>query len=246
MDQPSENALVSAILDRTPDAVRAAHEALSGRRDLVKCGRPAKSTPSCGQVRARFLSSCSAHATPAEHAKADVERAGLTALVAQWSASLAPVCHSWDVTEFDRRSVANLAVLSDDELRQARHAYDLIWRWQQGRCAVCGEQAALVEPGWWSDSGFALDHDHRTALVRGYLCVSCNVSEPHGDGGDFTKYRDRPPAVMLGVIARYEHPFYGLVRPELHLDPTTYDPANAAAYRLLGRFAKHMDTAAPR
>ena len=64
-----------------------------------------------------------------------------------------------------------------------------------GRCAVCGYQVrGLIE-----------DHDHRTGLVRGYLCASCNRREPYPKHADlFDPYRERPPAVVLGVVRYYE------------------------------------------
>ncbi|MEU7972177.1 endonuclease domain-containing protein [Micromonospora sp. NPDC049089] len=132
------------------------------------------------------------------------ETARLTAMVDEWRAGLTPACHDWPVTDEDRTAVAQLPALPDDELAAARHVHDLIYRWQRGRCAVCGggRSGELV-----------LDHDHVTALVRGWLCRGCNVSEAHSDGGNFAKYRDRPPAVMLGVTARYVDPWYGLAEP---------------------------------
>jgi len=164
-------------------------------------------------MRARFSPSCPAHSTADERAAAGAEIARLTALVGEWSASLAPACHAWPVTDAARSAVAALADI-DDELLQARHAQDVIWQWQQGRCAVCGCQAQQHASDWWDHSGYVVDHDHHTALVRGWLCRSCNTSEPHCDRGDFTKYRAQPPAAMLGIAVRYEHPWYGLVDPQ--------------------------------
>ena len=104
----------------------------------------------------------------------------------------------------DRAGLFRLASGGPDELRarrEARAGYRLIdWdgvdaltEWQQHRCAVCGyDQDELV-----------IDHDHRTALVRGLLCSLCNHREGQGGGALFDAYRARPPAVILDVEEVY-------------------------------------------
>jgi hypothetical protein len=57
-----------------------------------------------------------------------------------------------------------------------------------------------------------IDHDHDTGLVRGMLCVGCNLTEPN-NAGPFTVYRERPPAALLGIRARFNHPVYGWAEP---------------------------------
>jgi hypothetical protein len=62
------------------------------------------------------------------------------------------------------------------------------------RCAICGQRFDRA----------VNDHDHRTGLVRGLLCVGCNISE----GTNWTStavqlYRERPPAAILGVQIYY-------------------------------------------
>lgn len=77
---------------------------------------------------------------------------------------------------------------------------DVLARWQDGRCAVCGRHADLV-----------CDHDHATGLVRGWLCRSCNATEGRNQQPDtiFTRYRERPPAAILGLVVRYLDPVAG-------------------------------------
>ena len=98
-----------------------------------------------------------------------------------------PACHVWPVP--DRLPVS----LS----RATRIVFMLNW-WQRGRCAICGH-TTYVE----------LDHDHQTDAVRGLLCRPCNVREgfdKRGIGDSpllFAAYRQRPPAVILGLRGRY-------------------------------------------
>lgn len=85
-----------------------------------------------------------------------------------------------------------------------------IRKWQDCRCAVCGVHRPNLphKPGrrW---SGLDEDHDHETGDVRGYLCPRCNVRESRCSDPVFDLYRQRPPAKILGILARYgwvEHP----------------------------------------
>jgi hypothetical protein len=72
--------------------------------------------------------------------------------------------------------------------------------WQDGRCAICGKTRDLV-----------CDHDHETGLVRGWLCHSCNTTEGTNQEPDtiFARYRERPPAAILGITTRYLNPVTG-------------------------------------
>jgi hypothetical protein len=80
-------------------------------------------------------------------------------------------------------------------------------RWQNGRCAICGRVSDLV-----------CDHDHETGLVRGWLCRSCNTTEGRNKEPDtiFARYRERPPAAILGLTIRYLNPATGeYAQPQL-------------------------------
>jgi hypothetical protein len=65
--------------------------------------------------------------------------------------------------------------------------------WFPELCAIClhGE-------------GEVVDHCHRTGLVRGYLCWSCNRREGRASYDPFRAYRRRPPAVIVGWTYQYD------------------------------------------
>ncbi|MEV7547992.1 endonuclease domain-containing protein [Amycolatopsis sp. NPDC089917] len=78
----------------------------------------------------------------------------------------------------------------------------LLQRWQDGRCAICGEREKLYQ-----------DHDHDSGLVRGLLCQSCNT----GENGSpiWEKYRERPPCRILRLEFRYFDPNLADYAPDL-------------------------------
>ncbi|MFD7109202.1 endonuclease domain-containing protein [Streptomyces microflavus] len=127
-----------------------------------------------------------------------------------------PVCWSWDTRTPE----------SQDDARSTLRA------WHGGRCAVCG----------YRDGRLVEDHDHETGLIRGLLCRSCNGREPHDDGL-FRKYRERPPAHILGIHLRYWDPFHGWAQPRA-IASNQFDthPAYALASRLAARLQPDGDT----
>jgi len=65
------------------------------------------------------------------------------------------------------------------------------------RCAICGRRCSR---------SLRTDHDHKTGLIRGFLCPSCNTTEgcgSTGTGGIYGKYRAIHPALMCGVRVQY-------------------------------------------
>lgn len=139
-----------------------------------------------------------------------------------------PACWSWPIptgppplADCDQRLIAVGLITTEQAtagwLEDGFHA---------GRCALCG-----------NGHGTVLDYCHRTGLVRGYLCLGCNVREGVNQvaGTVFGKYRERPPAVILGRSERY----YGRGYPHgadpmpwvvEALGPQPSEPAAAAAY----------------
>lgn len=109
--------------------------------------------------------------------------------------------------------------MTDEDLTVAAAADEwtaryVLRRWQADRCALCGFTEGLV-----------LDHDHETALIRGWLCRNCNSQEPHADDPRFASYREQSPAVMLGISARYHLPVLGWDKPSPSPPPLDRDPA---------------------
>jgi hypothetical protein len=73
--------------------------------------------------------------------------------------------------------------------------YDALLISQNGRCFACGRTP--------SGKRLAIDHCHKTGLVRGLLCNVCNRTLGHleRDGVEVVKkligYLERPPAVAV-------------------------------------------------
>lgn len=109
-----------------------------------------------------------------------------------------PSCHVWAVPQ--NGAPAHLS------------AIDALRRWQAGACALCSA----------SGGGLLVDHDHRTGLVRGLLCASCNTAEGLQGAASFVAYRERPPAVILGVEEQYGAPWDGF---GLHGDAANHSNA---------------------
>ena len=111
---------------------------------------------------------------------------------------------NWPVSDNDRRRAQEARDCTDPE-RARSIAWKLLADWQDDRCAVCGGRSDF------------LDHDHKTGLVRGWLCHCCNTGEgsPTYIPGDwFERYREKNPATILGIEIRYFSPFTGWAEPD--------------------------------
>jgi hypothetical protein len=104
-----------------------------------------------------------------------------------------PACWSWPAPE--------TCTFADDESAAA------FLNWWNHDCAVCGAAGT---------GGLVEDHDHRTGLVRGRLCRSCNAQEGRSDAGVFQKYRERSPAAILGISVRYHRAWTGDAVDRMH------------------------------
>jgi hypothetical protein len=100
-----------------------------------------------------------------------------------------PACHAWAVPEAD--------------VPPHLSAVQALRRWQDGSCALCTASGGRL----------LVDHCHQSGLIRGLLCTSCNTTECLQDAPAFVAYRERPPAVMLGVEEQYGYPWDGFGLP---------------------------------
>jgi hypothetical protein len=161
------------------------------------CGRLTKRGTACQQSplaywrlpkRENRPRSCLHHLTAEERAEYDREVAAAEAAEQESNRkvdAMIPACWSWEMPTAPAPrdpdpDVAGLAVIDE---------------WQGGRCAICSAQGVLVT-----------DHDHSTGLVRGLLCHRCNTAEAARTAGPYRRYRERPPAAILGVQTRYWDP----------------------------------------
>lgn len=181
------------------------------------CGRPTKRGEPCrlspiwlwpARTGLPDPQSCRRHLT-------DEERAALAPIDAEWEAKSAadtamfdawwtrlinsdPACWSWPLPT-DKEIQGYLMSFSAGTRRylgDARSLY-VMGPWHAGRCAICGSDGDVL----------VNEHDHRTGLMRGRTCQSCNVREGLNYGGVFAKYRERNPATICGVTERYWNPF---------------------------------------
>ncbi|MER6171337.1 endonuclease domain-containing protein [Streptosporangium sp. NPDC001681] len=189
-----------------PDRAREKTErSLRGQPTTHRCGRPKKVTAEpCRALVPFYRPACLAHLTVeerAESARLDAVDAEQEAAMELWRDAREPACWGWPL---------RLGPLENDKPTTA------LTYWQDGRCGVCGGRDG--EKVW--------DHDHATDLVRGLLCVSCNLQEP-GGGGLFQRYRERPPTKILGLeIEHFGRPSLGAPRSELRLED---DPSQLIA-----------------
>jgi hypothetical protein len=64
-------------------------------------------------------------------------------------------------------------------------AFAELWTVQKGRCAICQEPLKL------GARGVHVDHDHRSRIVRGLLCNSCNVG--------LGMFKDNPELLIAAI-----------------------------------------------
>ncbi len=69
---------------------------------------------------------------------------------------------------------------------------------QNGRCGICNEPIDFSIPRG-RKGGHVVDHDHETWLVRGLLCLRCNLLDAWGNRSlKVAAYLADPPALRVG------------------------------------------------
>lgn len=205
------------------------------------CGRPTKRRTACRQNPLAYWQlpkrddrphSCLHHLTAGERAEYDREIAAVEAAreeAYRRADQMAPACWGWPVpdnpTPRDPATAFAPGEVPERTLEMLRNSLTdpevaglaVIEGWQAGRCGICSRERSLVT-----------DHDHSTGLVRGLLCHGCNTAEGFRTAGPYRRYRERPPAAILGVKVRYWDPLaHDYARPVPPSEPG--DPWTDAA-----------------
>lgn len=172
-----------------------------------RCGRPTASTRKpCRGFPLDGFTSCVTHLNAEEERRYADQQAKQDAFWAPyWKRRTdllngQPSCWGWDVPSHPTGAQVLASVTADSQFASEDTAETALHAWQAERCAICGEQESLV-----------VDHDHQTGLVRGLLCQQCNTNEGL-DGRPETvyqRYRELPPARILGIRLRYWDPYAG-------------------------------------
>jgi Recombination endonuclease VII len=105
--------------------------------------------------------------------------------------------------------------------------YDKILAFQNGKCAICGKVAKVTQ------NRLAVDHCHKSGLIRGILCWHCNRAI--GSFGDDQSriwmaflYLFSPPAIMAlkerryGIVGRVKKKAKNRVYGSAELERTLY------------------------
>ena len=93
--------------------------------------------------------------------------------------------------DWERARVNRWGPVTDPELI----AFGVLVGWCRYRCSICGTSNP--------DHRLIMDHDHKTGLCRGPLCIDCNRAEAFATAKVYNLYRACPPALICGVRVRY-------------------------------------------
>jgi Recombination endonuclease VII len=212
-------AMLKKHANRPPEVVAA--DGLLQETATGTCGRLTKRGGQCTQSIRPSNPACGAHITSAEKAAYEARLADARRIAcAYWVNDSTPACWSWPVLNSDRSAMHQAITGSDDALHQTFCAYDVLWEWQQHRCALC--RAATAD--------MVMDHDHETGYIRGWLCRRCNTEEGVGWSERIGKYRKQNPASLFGIDVWYHSEITGWAYPA---DKPTLPPGAVAAQ--LGR-----------
>jgi hypothetical protein len=194
-------------LDAAPPEVVAAMDALQLDSAVYSehCAAATLRGTRCTRFRLGYADVCRQHLTADQKADLANRLAAAQAIMNGYFGSLSltePACWLWPVTKTAVNALRQCRS-AGDVLNESRAIYYAMFDWQRGCCAACGNGGRPDVDGDVPDDNMVLDHDHLTGLVRGWLCRSCNIREGKGGGQLFGRYRERPPAKILGVEVWY-------------------------------------------
>jgi hypothetical protein len=78
----------------------------------------------------------------------------------------------WLMPEIERQKINRILTLKKFGITVER--YDEMFSEQHGVCAICKQPETDVHPATGQVQRLAVDHDHKTGVVRGLLCAKCN------------------------------------------------------------------------
>jgi hypothetical protein len=190
---------------------------------LQRCGRPTKQGTPCLHFPVVWPAGLEPPRRVACHDHLLAEDArrlvAAKAVLAEAEAAREPSCWSWELPDEDLKNavraewadIARMRVSLDDP---ETFGSLLMEAWHRERCAICGRTGLHL----------VTDHDHATGLERGLLCRSCNIAEGMNHGGVWRRYRERSPAVILGVTTRYAGAFADEDQLAGTYQPYEFDP----------------------
>src|SRR4051794_24928537 len=107
-----------------------------------------------------------------------------------------PACWSWRPNDQVLWMVEKFKS-GEDELYLVARGKDapphIMLEFQKSRCAICGRGMSRRDPNRVDE--LVIDHDHKTGLIRGWLCKGCNSTEGRHNvkQARYRMYREKNP-----------------------------------------------------
>ena len=87
----------------------------------------------------------------------------------EWLAKRNQGIQEWKITHPDRVRSYNIKHKESNSMLVTREQYNEMMNAQEFKCAICKDHQQDKA------RAFAVDHDHKTGLVRRLLCINCNL-----------------------------------------------------------------------